>query len=61
MRCWRGRSLADKEATLAALDLLVADAPKFSQEPLALKLLMGSADPELAQAAARCYQTLWKP
>jgi len=59
LRCWRSSTLADKEATLASLELLLADPPKFAKEPLALKLLMGSADPELAGAASRCYQTLW--
>lgn len=56
-RCWYCRSLAQKEATLASLDLLRSE--KLTQEPLAIKLLSGSPDPEVAEAASRCYQSLW--
>lgn len=54
-RCWRCRSLAQKEATLACLELIQADLPKLKEEPLAVKLLTTSPDPEVAQAAL----TLW--
>lgn len=60
-RCWRCRSLAQKEATLACLELIAEGSPKLTGEPLALKMLMGSADPEVAAAAKSCYQAVWKP
>ncbi|MBN9420081.1 MAG: hypothetical protein J0I12_31825 [Candidatus Eremiobacteraeota bacterium] len=58
-RCWRCRSLAQKEATLACLELIQAGT--VAEEPLAVKMLMGSADPEVARAAGVCYRAVWKP